>query len=618
VVEMGIFEEGRTECVKGLLKPAERVTKQGLDIHVDSFHKRERLWMQIEENYDRYLDGECGEFLRDLDLHFRAKFEGALAILAWSFWKNQEPYPPAQRRYTDKEIQAVERVLKYNIFEIYGKDDIMKKIMHRDNNVLSLLREYYHGVDRWVEETLNDPEIKLPLRQFLKHKWDLYKGKVNDALSEAIRRFDWFRDFLLEAEREKETIERVYRSELEEKEKEIQNLKMEILKLMRSFEEEKRELMRRMELAKAEEIEKLKREKEELIRQFELERQRLIEEISKMKDEEARKELERELKKAREEMLRTIEEVEEQIKLKEEELRRKEEELRRKELELSQREKEIEDRIREVMKLKGKVEKGSRFVRRDEARILEMNFVGRIRSKLKGEVKLRGKTFKVESVEEKNTFDKSPYEGRMSDRDLKNVPDNKLVEALLKEKKLFGKKERIKVKALFHGRPERYAEVGFDTDPIELADVNAILVEGRDEAKDGRIVLLVASPTGFEKRIENYINSADFHRNFISEKVSLALLDLESGELLFNPHDEYAKAFAPMLRLERDEELLGRIKAFLEERILKKGYVRLEEALEEFAEDMVKRAFRELSKEKGYITKFIEGVGYVLVKEGFL
>ena len=340
---MGIFEEGKTECVKELLKPAERVIKQGLDIYVDSFNRRERLWMQIEENYDRYLDGECGEFLRDLDTHFRAKFEGALAILAWSFWKNQELYPPAQRRYRDREIQAVERILKYNVFEIYSKDDIMKKIMHRDNDVLSLLREYYHGVDRWIEEVLNDPEVKLPLRQFLKHKWDSYKGKVNAALSEAITRFDWFRDFLFEAEKEKETVERIYRKKLEEKEEEIQNLRNEIRELIRSFEDEKRELMRRMELAKAEEIEKLKREKEELIRQFELERQRLIEDISRMKDEEVRRELEEQLKRAQEEMLKTVEEMEEQIRRKEEELRRKEEELKRKELELSQKEKEMEE-----------------------------------------------------------------------------------------------------------------------------------------------------------------------------------------------------------------------------------------------------------------------------------
>ncbi|NJE31485.1 hypothetical protein E3E38_10565 [Thermococcus sp. 18S1] len=615
---MGIFEEGKTDCVKELLKPAERVLKEGLDIGVESFSRREKLWLQIEENYDRYLDGECGEFLRDLDMHFRGKFEGALAILAWSFQQNGETYLPASRRYRDRELEALERVLRYNVFEIYSKEDIMKKIMHRDNNVLGLLREYYHGVDRWIDDALNDPSIKLPLRQFLKTKWDSYRGKINAAIAEATVRFDWFRDFLTMAGEETQAVERTYQRRLEAKDREIEELRRQMEEMHMNFEREKEELRRRLETAKEAEISRLIQEKEEMKRQFEEERQRLIEEISRMKDEEARRMLEAELDRMQREMLASIEVMEAEIRRRELELKEKEMELRKRELELKEKEDEVSKRIKEVMSLAGKVEKGSRFVRLDEARMLEMNFVGRIRSKFRDEVKLLGRTFKVESVEERKTFDKSSYTGKLSERDLKNVPDNRLVEVKLREKKLLGKKEEITVRALFYGRPERYAEVGFDTDPLELADINALLVDARDEAKNGRIVLLVASPTGFEKRIANYVNSGDFHRNFISENVSLALLDLESGELIYNPHDEYAKAFEPMLRLERDEELLAKVKDFLEEKILKRGYVRLEEALEHFAEETVKRAFRELSKEKGYITKFVEGVGYVLVKEGFL
>ena len=615
---MGLFEEGKTDCVKELLKPAERVLKEGLDVQVESFERREKLWNRIMDNYDRYLDGECGDFLRDLDMHFRSKFEGALAILAWSFWKNGETYLPASRRYRDRELEAVERILRYNVFEIYSKEDVMKKIMHRDSNVLNLLRDYYHGVDRWIEDVLADPEIKLPLRNFLKGKWDSYRGKVNEAISEATLRFDWFRDILTRVEEEEGAIERTYRKQLKRKEEEIEELRSSIEELIEDFEREREEIARRIEKAKDEEIERLRREKEELQRRFEEEKARLVEEISRMKDEELQRKLREELEKAERQMMSQIEAMEDEIRRKELQLKQKEMELRRKELEIQRKEDEVSKKIREVMELTGKVEKGSRFVRRDEAKIMEMNFMGRMKSKFKDEVKLLGKTFKVEAVKEIGTFDKSKFENKLSDRDLKNVPDNRVLEVKLKEKKLIGKKEELTVKAIFYGRPERYAEIGFDTDPLELADVNALLVDAREEAKSGRIVLLVASPTGFEKRIANYVNSTDFHRNFISENISLALLDLESGELRYNPHDEYARAFEPFLRLERDKELLAKVKDFLEERMNAKGYVRLEEAVEHFAEDLVKRAFQELAKEKGYITKFIEGVGYVLVKEGFL
>lgn len=40
---MGIFEEGRLDCIKELLKPAERVLKEGLDIVTKSFSAGERL-----------------------------------------------------------------------------------------------------------------------------------------------------------------------------------------------------------------------------------------------------------------------------------------------------------------------------------------------------------------------------------------------------------------------------------------------------------------------------------------------------------------------------------------------------------------------------------------------
>lgn len=120
-------------------------------------------------------------------MHLRGKFEGALAILAWSFWKNGELYPPANERYMDRELEALERVLRYNVFEIYSREDVMKRIMHRDTNVLELLRGYYHGVDRWIDDVLNDPSIKLPLGRFLKGKWDSYKSKVNEAIAEIMR-----------------------------------------------------------------------------------------------------------------------------------------------------------------------------------------------------------------------------------------------------------------------------------------------------------------------------------------------------------------------------------------------------------------------------------------------
>lgn len=607
---MGIFEEGSVDCVKELLRPAERVLKEGLDIVVEDFPTREKLWLRVTENYDRYLDGECGSFLKDLDLHFRGKFEAALAILAWSFKQTGDLYPPAENRYSEREIEAVEKVLRYNVFEVYSRDDVIKRIMHRDSDVLTLLRDYYSGVDAWVDEILNDPSVKLPLRHFLKTKWDSYKGKINAAVAEATVRFDWFRDFLTLTEEETQAVERVYRKKLERKEREAEALRERIEEMLRNIEEEKEMLVKRLEATERVEIPKLTKDKEEIIRQFNEEKRKLGEEIVQFGDEKVRKSLEDELRRAEEEVSRTLKQLEEELRRKETELRLREEEVKRKEDEVSRK-------IAEFMRLSGKIERGSRFVRVDEARIMEMNFIGRLKSKIREQITVMGKKFKVESLREVPTFDKSKFRGKLSERDLKNVPDNMMLEVRLRERKLLGRGEGLLVKAVFCSRPERYAEVGFDTDPLELADVNALLIDARNGGA-GRTVLLVASPTGFEKRIRDYISSPDFHKNFISENVSLLLLDLESGELLYNPHDEYAKAFAPLLRLEKDNELTAKIEEAIERLLLVKGYVRLEDIAAEFPEDKVKRAFRKLARKPGYSTKYIEGVGYVLVREGFV
>lgn len=612
---MGLFEEGNANCVKELLRPAERVLRLGTDVWRESYGTRAELWGRIVEAYNRYQEGECGDFLRDLDRRFRAKFEGALALLAWSFSRNGEDFEPAKRRFTPEELGAIERLFRYNVFEIYSREDVMKLIMHRDNEVLSLLREYY-SFDKWLQEFLRNPRHGLALRDFLKSTWDSYREKINLAIAEATARFDWFRDFLEEAKKETEAVERVYRKKLEEKELEVQRLRRAIELIRERWKEEVERIRAEVESAKEEEIEALKRKNEELRRQFEEEKARLIEEISRMKDEELREKLEEELRKAEERMKAEVVAIAERLRQRELELRKKEMELKKRELELSKAEEEARTQIEEVLRLAGKVEKGSRFVRSDEARMMEMNFAGRIRGKLRNEVRLLGKTFKVEAIEEKETFDRSRYREKLDEIALKNVPTNVLIEASLKEKKLLGKKENLIVRALYLSRPERYAEYGFDTDPVELAELNAILDDVRKGEK--RTVLLIASPTGFERRIYNYVSSDEFHRNFVDANVSLLLLDLGSGEMIHNPNDPYARAFAPLLRLEFDEELLEKARSFLRNRLTYKHYVRFEEALNELnlPVEIVRKAFLSLQGE-GYVAKYVEGVGYVLVSKEF-
>lgn len=607
---MVVFNEGNPECVRNLLRPAERVLRQGRDVTVEDFETRKSLWERIQDSYSRYLEGECGDFLRDLDSTFRAKFEAALAVLAWSFWKKGEAFPPAEKSFSEREIGLIDEILKYNVFEITTMEDILEKLYRRDEETLQLLKTYYLGVDRWIEEQLEDPEIKLPPRYYLKRTWKSYREKIDAAINEASK-YGWFRTLMEEWEREKtEEVEAVRESY----EARVGELKKRIAEMVEFFEEERRKLEEELSASSLEEVERLRREKEELIERFEREKAELARRLTELKDEELRKKLEEELARAKEEALREARLLEEKLRRRELELREKEMELRKRELELSEKENLLKSRIEEILAMSGKVEKGSRLVLRDEARIGELNFVGRMKSKFAGEVRLLGRTYSVERIEEKKGEDTARFAGKLDEKSLKNLPENRYVEVALKEKKLLGRKERILVRGVYLTRVERLAELGLDTDPLTLAEVNVHLIDARDSKENARTILVIASPLGFEERVRRYVSSEDFHRNFYSENVSLILLDTESGEVIHNPNDRYAKALVPLVRLELDEEIYARVRECVRKKLEGRDYLPLSECLDCGDEEYVRRAFYEIARE-GNLVKYIDGFGLVLIRK---
>ncbi len=103
---------------------------------------------------------------------------------------------------------------------------------------------------------------------------------------------------------------------------------------------------------------------------------------------------------------------------------------------------------------------------------------------------------------------------------------------------------------------------------------------------------------------------------YLSKKIALALLDVETGNLYYNEVDEYAKAFAPLMSLEFDKEKINILKKHIDENIVMKGYITLEEATNEVGDERVaKKVFYEYESLGKGETKYYEEVGFVLVKK---
>ncbi|WP_456467811.1 hypothetical protein [Archaeoglobus sp.] len=547
-----VFREGDVRCVEELLKPARKVLRLGRSIVHEGYERRVALWNQIKESYNTYLDGECGPFLKDLDGHFCSQFEAALLYLATSFKENGEEFKPAER-FSRKEMEVLKELDRYNVFEIYGVDDLKKKIVGRDSEVMGLLRDYYLFADRWFEEAIEDPSIKLPVRFYVKNKWQGYKDKLNQAVSSLIIEVDWFRKLVSEWQREAERyadkrVEEIRRRLAEEAEREIAT---------------KREELRR-------EFEEIKRIKVDIERE--------------------RGEIE-----AKKRELQAVEDI----------IRREREKLR---------------------EIRVKIERGSRFVEMGRAKQYEMNFIGRIERKLGDEVKLFSKSFKVEEVKERKEVDTSRFTGMKSgsgvltERDVKSLPENRCLEAKLVEKRLLRGKRKYVLRAVFASRVKRFAEMGFDVDPLELEDVNVYMVEARDEVRGemrqrGEVmVLCIASPTGFDSDVREHICSDEFHRNFLSRYLSVILVDLETGKLICNPHDEVAKEFARICEMEIDEEKKARVRRCVEAKMEGREWLALSDVMECGDEAVTRAVFYEVAEEKGWRVRYVDGVGLVAMR----
>jgi len=286
---------------------------------------------------------------------------------------------------------------------------------------------------------------------------------------------------------------------------------------------------------------------------------------------------------------------------------------------------QVEEKVRMPVAEKTLAEgKGTRYVKLDEVKQYELNFIGRLEYRLGNKVTFSSRTYKVEELREIKQVDTSRFAGvsGLSAQDLKSLPENRSLVGFLTEKKLLGKKQRYNLKALFSARVEKYAEVGFDTDPLELKDLNACLVDSRDEAKEKgeRVLLCLASPTGFEASVGKYISSENFHRNFLSKYLSVCLLDLETGKQLYNPHDEVAKEFAKLCELEteteKNEKLKISVRKTIEDSFLLNDFVVLEDIVKSFGNFLfLKSLFYDYADEKSLKIQFVKDVGLVMMQE---
>lgn len=543
-----MFKDGNIDQVKQFLIPSKRVIKEGISMQKEDRESRIQLWNEIKRNREFYQKGECGAFLPELDMQFISEFDISLLILAAAFSQDKIAFAPSENYFSKREMLVYEMIQRYNSLELLSEQDLVKKISRKDERVLELLREYYLGMDPWVERTLDDSSVRMTVRYYLKRKWDQYKGKINQAVSQASIQLDWLRTNLQQW---------------------MEYTESEKLKL---FEET---------------LEKATRKAED----------DLIAEREHLSTEHAR-------------------------------LREFDSSLKQKAIRIDERAQELLEQQKKIdsdlQKIQSAIQtsgipssSGSRFVTSNMACQYEINFIERVKEQLKRPIHLKNAVFKTIKIK---THFQSREPQHIDLFEPHTLPENIAVIALLqKQNPLSLTGPKFIMNAYFFSRSEKYLQQGYDSDPLTLEEVIPIIKRNLEIVKKNKFtrLLCIASPTGFDSDIENFIHGNKQFRNFISPNIKVCFLDLDTGTVNYNKKDPLCKDFAKFCELEieseKQEKIFRCVEQALTTEIMSKDFALFSDIQKICGNNpLTKSAFYKYAEMHNQIIRYISDIGLVI------
>jgi hypothetical protein len=600
-------------------------------------YRRRQWWdeiLRIEEEYygKYYLEGETNEFLESNIAMSKLK-------LVVSFLDDGERSP--EHRFKEDEIAFMRGFDELAVIGRLSVDELVdyfKRVRGKEQGLVKIAFDAVNKGYNVTDEVVRRSDIPGDLANAFKRVYGERVKKMEETARKYIEKYglpavvEDISSILEESEKERRRIvESINQSlsELEEQLKEGEVVKegsAQLASALRSLEREvvkneaeKVALSSRLgefeadksEVWKA--YEKLERAWSESIGGIE-ERKRALDEH----EQELEAAAERQKAELKEAAMRAFEDELGNINTLREELEKKEAELKVEREGLEYEKRGLEERLE---KIKNILEGGEvkRFVTSDVAKIQELNYIGRFDTKLNELPRtiydpIEGKERKISAWSYHYKFDnvdkilnmsrlKMDYEEAMA-----KLPLNQRSRYAVAEKryKLFGREEtKVIIEAAVLGHLLDYAENGFDTKSVTLSELLPVLTGYINRAELGNYfhVLGIASVTGFDKRVLEHINSEDFHKNFVNRYVSLCLVDLETGEVLYNESDERIKAYIDLFKPVFDEEKVRAIREYVVGRLELKDFAVLDRVVEEATDGgeegrrLVKKVFYDLDKE---------------------
>ena len=615
-----------------------------------------------EEKLTWEFGEECPDFLTDAETaRVRGELRLARLLLAASFHAEGELPAAMTDEFVEPELQAVVDFDRYKQFDALDDEQIERRIRRMEGEVYELVREYTSTRIANVDELIDSPEVQQDVVERLLARYDDRRERIRrgffryvetHGMEHMVESIEAAVEAVADARAEREHVRSALRRELRELEESVRN---GFRAQRRAAESELRGVERDL-ASETLDVETARTELDsvgalddgsleqfgdaiEHARELESTLDERIEELEAIRETTAESARDGVREEAREMVRAERERLEEQrseVRAKVVRLRQKREQLESTHERLETRQKDLESRVEEPRRSADAPEEtgidGSDVVTAATAKLFEMDYVGRFDTSMHevGTLELPDGTFNVpDGYWDGRSGRRSAAPrmvqlleeaGRSGDR-VDTYPANPATRYEVTESRYLGLSESTEalIEATVRSDLEAYADTGFDATP---ADVDDLLEAVNDavrtaELNDAPYLLGIASPTGWTDRVERRIADDDVARTTYSRRVSVCLVDLRDGRVIYDRSDPFVsdnvELFERAVEAERAEECADAVRRDYVDP-LGRETVGLDEVCDEqgFERHVVKRAFERLDSAGEAEQFYVDGDGLAI------
>lgn len=601
----------------------------------------ELRWEFPRECPDTLTDGEADQL--------RSRLRLAQLMIVASFHRDGDVPESLSEEFAEAALDAAVDFERYKQFDALSEDQINRRIRRMEGEVYELVTEYTDTQLANMDELLESADVRQDVMERLSDRYEDRLEKIREGfytyveergLSGTVEAIEDAITSVSESQQTRENVEQQIAAEIESVTEELESgfrrQRAALDNRLRELEGEVADAGTDPETIRREierlEIDDASDEREELTAAIETVRSQAskigtkIDELEEARDESADADsgvaeevagvVDGELERLRTQRSEVREEVER--------LREERERVEAANSELDDRRERLTERVEEIETAVGDGSEGidgEGVVTPTVARLLELDYVGRFETAVHEAPTIRTADGSFD-VPEGYWGERS---GRRNDRprlarhldddqDPERFPVNRTARFEITDSRLLGLRSEpeMVVEATVLSDLEAHATAGFDAAPASLDDllshVNRTVHEAESEEID--FLLGIASPTGWADAVRDRIVDGNVSRTRFSRRVSVVLVDLRDGSLIYDDSDPVAAENARLFELPVDDERVRDCVAAVERRF-DGGPTQDQVSLAGVAADagfdshVVKRAFDHLAG-RGYAQEYVD------------